>query len=167
MGFVLHKVREQGQVSRQSPGRVRAAGYAAGVCSPCLPSSGCSKNSVFFVTGLWAELFVLSQSVPLLRALLGPGGSLLVEVLEEQSWEDGLSKHTSTKSSDSYFCLHLLSLPHLTFMFSSVDQIVSSTLCRLFILCVFCLFGFQTLHHLTLCFLLCVSCIQSHYSDKE
>ena len=31
---------------------------------------------------------------------------------------------------------HLLSLPHLTFMFSSVDQIVSSTLHLPFILCV-------------------------------
>lgn len=95
---------------------------------------------------------------------------LLEEELGKQSWEDGLLKHASMKSDDSYFSLgdtfHLLSLPHPTFMLSSLDQIVPSTYISLLHPTCFCfLFSFQALHHLTLCVLPCVSCIQNHCSD--
>ena len=95
LGLVLCNVREQGQVSWQSPGHVTAAGYAAGVCSPCLSSSGCSKNPMFSMRSLschiqypfW-ELSWAWEAGPVRGGIGGAklGGRALETCLQEEWW---------------------------------------------------------------------------------
>ena len=59
-----------------------------------------------------------------------------MEVLGEQSLEDGLQNIPPQRVMTLTSTFHLLSLPHLPFMFSSVDQIVTSTFFLPFMPCV-------------------------------
>lgn len=174
LGLVLHWVREQGRGSWQRPGHVRAAGYAAECAHLALPSSGCSNNSTFSFRGSWAELLDLSHEMPLLRALRGTEDLLKEDLAEGRkvgrtgSWNMPTQRVTTlppfwhmSPSIPIAFSSNL----HAPFSLSDCALNNTPPFCALHGFCF--LFSLQALHHLSLCVLLCESCIWTHCSGVE
>lgn len=99
----MHEVKEHGYMSWKSPGAVRAAGYAACMCSPCCPQLKLFQEPyVLALSSQTCAMKCLSE-----RALLGTGGRPATGGTgsRKQGWVDGFLKYAHAKCEHSYSSL--------------------------------------------------------------